>query len=162
MTQLILSIPEKEYSWLKAMANSDGATVGEMVVRCVAWAQEQGEDKPDPEAEERAKRAALIEQKKQELEALMNPMPFPTTLTKIAAPSVLDMDFSNEPRAEEIEIPADPDDIPEPIMSGGRPGSYTRARGVNPDLAHGSHQGDGAGNVVRANFKHLGFGVGKL
>lgn len=113
---------------------------------------------------------------------------FPSLTPKLPAsgaerPSVLDMDLSNEPRADDVDIPADPGDIPAPaaagatpraiasmldaapgttLPSGQRPGAATRPTAPNRDLASGLRTGDGRGNVVRSNFSHLGFSPGVI
>ena len=130
-----------------------------------------------------AERKALIAAKQAELEALLRgdePAP-----VQVRETSVLDEDYSNEPRAEEIEIPLDPDDVGGPVPpqtrpvvrsnapaaslfettamtppSGMRPGTATRPAPPNRDLGNGLKMGDALGNIVRANFQHLGFSRG--
>lgn len=200
--QIIHSVDADDYAWLKALAEGDGCGVGEIVRRCIVFArQSQEEDPPGSEeannadvraaylarvaaAEMAARRAALIAAKQAELDALLNDEPEPIAPNEM---SVLDLDLSNEPRAEEMDVPPDPDDGPpravaqwkptpparvnqappsllemEPPPSGARPGTATRPAPPRSESAFGLKMGDAQGNVVRANFAHLGFSRGGI
>ena len=188
--QIIHSVDADDYAWLKALAEGDGCGVGEIVRRCIVFAR-QSQEEPEPEdpavaraAEMAARRAALIAAKQAELDALLNDEPEPIQPNET---SVLDLDLSNEPRAEEMDVPPDPDDGPpravaqwkptpparvnqappsllemEPPPSGARPGTVTRPAPPRSESAFGLKMGDAQGNVVRANFAHLGFSRGGI
>ena len=188
--QIIHSVDADDYAWLKALAEGDGCGVGEIVRRCIVFAR-QSQEEPEPEdpavaraAEMAARRAALIAAKQAELDALLNDEPEPIQPNET---SVLDLDLSNEPRAEEMDVPPDPDDGPpravaqwkptpparvnqappsllemEPPPSGARPGTATRPAPPRSESAFGLKMGDAQGNVVRANFAHLGFSRGGI
>lgn len=207
--QIIHSVDLDTFAWLKALADADNVGVGEIVRRCIHFAREsQGEPAEATQEElqaewERAQalkrdneRRAMIAAKQAELEALMRGDPIelgPAQVEQRGETSVLDMDFSNEPRAEDVEIPPDPDDAPAPRAvtsrpvsdapvgraygvarpmaslldttsltppSGQRPGTATRPAPPRSEQAFGLKMGDATGNVVRANFAHLGFSRG--
>lgn len=201
--QLIHSVDADDYMWLKALAEADGCGVGEIVRRCVRWARESSDESllhvaaqaefigPAVLEQQRRERLRLqmIAEKQAELDALRGDE---APLPEADRPSVLDLDYSAEPRAEEVEVPPDPDDGPhgapqrrpgsEAIASAAQPravpslldstalstprrrppGSATRPAAPNPNRAHGLQMGDGLGNVVRANFAHLGFTRGTV
>ena len=181
MRQLLSAYDEDDFAWLKSLADADNVGVGEIVRRCVRWAREsQDEPAQEPQLSPEqiaqrdfeAKRAdlileqqreldALIARKRENLESLINP-PVLVPRTSTQQRSVLDLDLSNEPRAEEIDVPADPDDLPRVplVASGQRPGAATRPAPPNPNLAIGNRMGDAGGNVVRSNYPHLGFARG--
>lgn len=157
---LVHQVDAEDLAWLKACADDMGCSVGEIVRNCIAYTRQAGE------AEQ-----ALAEPQGEFVDRI-------------------DEYEATEPRAEEIEVPPDENDEPEapqaraPIpmrpravqshvqpslldttaLAGGptpRPGNATRPIGANPEKAFGSSQGDGRGNVLRANMKHLpGFGIG--
>ena len=210
--QIIHSVDADDFAWLKTLADADNVGVGEIVRRCIHFARQQSapDDEPQGPTEEEleaqrweAERQAAIAQKRAELEALMNGEPGASgpirTQDLPGAASVLDLDLSAEPRAEDVEIPPDPDDAPTRIAprpasripsapvsradayaparghvaipslldttaltppSGMRPGTATRPAPPNRELAMGLRMGDPGGNVVRANFSHLGFSRG--
>ncbi len=191
MRQLLSAYDEDDFAWLKSLADADNVGVGEIVRRCVRWAREsQDEPAQEPQLspqqiarrEFEAQRAdfireqqreleELIARKRENLEILMRPPilgPSPGADVGNGPPagnrirSVLDLDLSNEPRAEEIDVPADPDDLPRVplVASGQRPGAATRPAPPNPNLAIGNRMGDAGGNVVRSNYPHLGFARG--
>ncbi len=208
--QIIHSVDLDDYAWLKDLADADNCGVGEIVRRCIRFARDsQGEPayveatREELEAEwaraeavkRESERRALIAAKQAELDALMNGVEFEPLPPR--GTSVLDEDYSNEPRAEEVEVPPDPDDAPAPRAitarplptgvrtsvptdqwtptrampslldttamtppSGARPGTSTRPAPPRSEAAFGMKMGDAAGNVVRANFAHLGFSRG--
>ena len=194
--QVMHHVEEDAYAWLKGLADADNVGVGEIVRRCIHFCMQSQEEPAEPSRAEleaewaraeamkrEAERKALIAAKQAELEALLRgdePAP-----VQVRETSVLDEDYSNEPRAEEIEIPLDPDDVGGPVPpqtrpvvrsnapaaslfettamtppSGMRPGTATRPAPPNRDLGNGLKMGDALGNIVRANFQHLGFSRG--
>lgn len=157
--QLIHAVDEADLAWLKAAADADGTSVGEIVRRCIAYAREMAE----------AAASVLDEPSVQQYVAESPPEP----------------DYSDEPRAEEIDIPADPDEdaslIRSPPVLQQRPkpatfrplpslmdtvaavptpiaGQATRPVGANPERLA---SGDVRGRVQLQNLqrqKFVGFG----
>ena len=213
--QIIHSVDTETFDWLKGLADADNCGVGEIVRRCIRFARDsQGEpayeeaSREELEAEwaraealkRESARRALIAAKQAELDALMNGVEFEPLPPRET--SVLDEDYSNEPRAEEVEVPPDPDDTPRALVarpasripkppvsraetaaapsfahhampslldttamtppSGARPGTNTRPAPPRSDSAFGLKMGDAVGNVVRANYGHLGFSRGGM
>jgi hypothetical protein len=125
--QVIHSVDADDYAWLKSLADADGCGVGEIVRRCVHFARQSQEDpeqsayQVDEAAIEAQRREAerqrllaetrsRIAQLNAEAAALEAGVDYEPAPPDPNAPSVLDMDLSGEPRAEEVEVPADPDD----------------------------------------------------
>jgi hypothetical protein len=122
--QVMHSVDADAYAWLKSLADADGCGVGEIVRRCVHFARqsqdEPGQAGPTPEGIEAQRREAerqrllaetrsRIAQLNAEAAALEAGADYESSPPDPDAPSVLDMDLSREPRAEEVDVPADPD-----------------------------------------------------
>ena len=184
--QVMHHVEEDAYAWLKQLADADNVGVGEIVRRCIHFCMQSQEEPAEPSRAEfeaewaraeamkrEAERKALIAAKQAELEALLRGEPTEQYTEPVRREtSVLDEDYSNEPRAEEIEIPLDPDDVGGPVPpqtrpvvrsnapaaslfettamtppSGMRPGTATRPAPPNRDLGNGLKMGDALGNI---------------
>lgn len=165
---LVHTVEADDLAWLKDCADVENCSVGEIVRRCIVFTRQAAEDEANAEPSQpsefvdRIEEYAETEPRAEEVEVPVDRDDAPV----IAAP-VQPTALARRPKPVAVapshpRIP--PSLLDSTALAGGptpRPGNATRPVGANTTVAYGRQAGDGRGNVLRANMKHLpGFGLG--